>query len=94
MSNDYGRPGPAEPPEYYYIPCPYCEVEFDPKSGHPFDGCMSRITFEDGDPVELSDLSDPMDEMPESWLSPTPELEQEMTEWFEQADRLPDPDHN
>lgn len=82
--NDWGRPGPAEPPEYYYLPCPECEGEFPPDSKHIREGC-------DAFPEGLSDLPDPTDEMPEGWLSVTPELEQEMTEFYEQRDRLPDP---
>lgn len=70
-------------PEYWYDTCEGCYGEFPESSSHWNRECQ-----------ELPDPPDPMDEMPESWLSPTPELEQEMTEWFEQADRLPDPDHN
>jgi len=82
MSGLSGEP-PLDPPEYWYVTCDGCDGEFPENSPHWDRDCQ-----------ELSDPPDPMDEMPESWLSPTPELEQEMTEWFEQADRLPDPDHN
>lgn len=74
--NDYGRPGPAEHPAYYYVSCPECEGEFPPDSEH----------FHGESCPDQDWPTDPMDEMPEGWLSVTPELEQEMTEFYERLD--------
>jgi hypothetical protein len=76
--NDYGRPGPAEHPAYYYLPCVYCDGEFPPDSGHD---CHEEELL-----AQLSGVSDPMEQMPEGWLGMTPELEQEMTEFYERLD--------
>lgn len=82
--NDYGRPGPAEPPEYWYVTCPRCDGDFPPDSAHIHEDDCKNWDRDDPGP------QDPHEFVPEGWMWLTPELADEMTEFYEQQDEQQD----